>query len=449
MVILTIKACRDQARERTIVTSQTVSDHDVSECYLALPLRSTCTTIVESLLAIRGSVQMESEAAIVTSASSAIRQQASPVRIGIIGAGFWAVQFYLPYLFGRDDVTCVGIVRRGRAELAVLKDQFKLQIATEDVSELLAMGCDGIIVSSPNTLHYTHAVQALNAGAHVLVEKPMCLTFEDALALQHEVDRTGRKMTVAYGYNYLPMATWAIDLVQSGAIGRPLSLTGYMASSLLSLFSGQTGYGTIDVGSLRFEAESSTWADAATGGGYLYGQLSHLVGLGMAFSGAMPTRVYSRAQRLPSGSDIDVSLVAELSDGGTATFSGNGRLPLGTRYPMEMTVAGEHGSLVIDFQHDRAEAFLGEATFPDSFDWEGEVAISGRPPDAAWQATPGDGTYTCEGPVDYLISCCTSQEAVNRAPCSLAVRAVAILDAAHRSAITGEPVHAYERTAAG
>lgn len=392
-------------------------------------------------------LQREPDSTIMTFTSSvdpAIPQRLRPVRIGIIGAGFWAVQFYLPYLFGRDDVTCVGIVRRGRAELAALKDRFKLQIATEDVSELLAAGCDGIIVSSPHTLHYMHAAQALNAGAHVLVEKPMCLTLEDALALQREVDGTGRKITVAYGYNYLPMTAWAIDLVQRGVIGRPVSLTGYMASSLLSLFSGQTGYGTIAVGSLTLEAESSTWADAAAGGGYLYGQLSHLVGLGMAFSQAMPTRVYSRAQRLPNGSDIDVSVVAELADGGTATFSGNGRLPLGASNPMEMTVAGEHGSLAIDFQHDRAEAFLGEATFPDSFDWEGEIAITGRPPDATWQATPGDGTYTCEGPVEYLISCCTGQEGINRASCSLAVRAVAILDAAHRSALMQMPVHCGE-----
>ena len=252
---------------------------------------------------------------------------AGRVRIGIIGAGFWAVQFYLPYLAAREDVECLGVVRRGARELAALKESFGLQVATENVPELLAAGCDGIIVASPHALHSTHAIQALEAGAHVLVEKPMCLTLSEALGLQAAKDRTGRKVTVAYGYNYLPLAAWAVNLVRNGGIGRPLSISGYMASSLLSLMSGQSGYGTIEVGSVSFEAEASTWADAKHGGGYLYGQLSHLVGLSLCFTSARPELVYARAQRLPNGADIDISVLAELDDGATITLSGNGRLP--------------------------------------------------------------------------------------------------------------------------
>ena len=368
---------------------------------------------------------------------------AGRVRIGIIGAGFWAVQFYLPYLAAREDVECLGVVRRGARELAALKESFGLQVATENVPELLAAGCDGIIVASPHALHATHAIQALEAGAHVLVEKPMCLRLAEALDLQAAAERTGRKVTVAYGYNYLPLATWAVDLVQDGCIGRPLSITGHMASSLLSLMSGQSGYGTIEVGPVTFEAESTTWADAERGGGYLYGQLSHLVGLSLCFTAARPELVYARAQRLPNGADIDISLVAELEDGATITLSGNGRLPLGARYPMGLTLTGERGSVTVDFQHDRAEAYFGEAVFPDSFDWAGEVAISGRPPDASWRSAPGDGIYTCEGPVEYLISCCTGAEKVNRASCELGARAVALLDAARQSSHKRAPVQAW------
>src|ERR1700683_3008096 len=364
---------------------------------------------------------------------------AKPARIGIIGAGFWAVQFYLPYLAAREDVECVGVVRRGARELAALRESFGLQVATESVPELRAAGCDGIIVASPHALHSTHAIQALEAGAHVLVEKPMCLTLSEALGLQAAKDRTGRKVTVAYGYNYLPMAAWAVDLVRHGGIGRPLSINGYMASSLLSLMSGQSGYGTIEVGPVTFEAESSTWADAEHGGGYLYGQLSHLVGLSLCFTSARPGLVYAHAQRLPNGADIDISVLTELDDGATTTLSGNGRLPLGARYPMALTVTGEHGSVTVDFQHDRAEAYFGEAVFPESFDWAGEIALSGRPPDASWRSAHGDGVYTCGGPVEYLISCCSGGDEVNRASCELGVRAVALLDAARQSAFKHAP----------
>ena len=333
----------------------------------------------------------------------------------------------------------MGVVRPGGAALAALKEHFELEVATEEVQELLAAHCDGIVVSSPHALHYEHTLQALRAGAHVIVEKPMCLTLREALALQREVKASGKQLTVAYGYNYLAMTTWAADLVKKGTLGRPLSITGYMASTVVSLMAGETGYGTIDVGPVRFEAETSTWADATTGGGFLYGQLSHLVGLAMVFFDSNPARVFSITQRLPNGVDIDVSVVAELADGSLATLSGNGRLPLGPKSPMRITLVCEEGSLVLDFENDRAEAFFGDGTFPEPFDWKGEIVVAPAP-DAAWQTQPGDGVYNCEGPAAYLVSCCTGGTLVNRAPIDLGVRAVAILEAAQRSAVTGQTV---------
>src|SRR5579863_10138117 len=137
----------------------------------------------------------------------------SRARIGIVGAGFWAVDFYLPFLEAHPHATCVGVVRPGEAQLAALRTRFHLEVATESVERLLDAGCDGIVVASPHALHAEHAIEALRRGCHVLVEKPMALTTEQARAIESAVAETGMSLSVAHGFNYLEMSAWAIDLV--------------------------------------------------------------------------------------------------------------------------------------------------------------------------------------------------------------------------------------------
>ena len=91
-------------------------------------------------------------------------------------------------------------IRRARRAAS---EGFDLEIATEDVEELLAAGCDGVIVASPNQLHRAHAEAALRAGAHVLIEKPMTVTLEDAQAVAAIAEESGRLLTMAHGFNYM------------------------------------------------------------------------------------------------------------------------------------------------------------------------------------------------------------------------------------------------------
>ena len=137
------------------------------------------------------------------------------------------------------DVELVGVVRRNREALAALQATYELEVASDSVDELLAAGCDGVIVASPHNLHREHAVAAMEAGAHVLVEKPMTVTLADSLALERRPRETGRKIVVAYGWNFAAMTTWASDLVADGADRRPALVTGVMSSSLVDLFSGR------------------------------------------------------------------------------------------------------------------------------------------------------------------------------------------------------------------
>lgn len=351
-------------------------------------------------------------------------------RIGVIGAGFWASYHYLPFFRDDPDVELVGVVRKTDEGLDAFKQEFGLEIATSSVAELLATGLDGVVVSSPHTLHREHAVAALEAGAHVLVEKPMTVKLADAQAIAAAERRTGRTVGVAHGWNYSRMAIWAKEMLEAGRIGRVTSLTGYKASCLTDLFSGRSGYGVVDVGGFPVEAESATWARADAGGGYLYGQLSHLLGLGLWLLPSEPEQVFARAHFLENGVDLDIQASVSLADGVIASFNGHGHQPWVMRHGFDLRIAGDEGVLVLDCQRVQAELLLqGDKE-------RGEVLHVGMDPPPA----DAEGNYSCDGPAQFLIDTCLGRETSNRAPADLGVRTVGVMDAAWQSAHSGSPV---------
>jgi predicted dehydrogenase len=83
---------------------------------------------------------------------------------------------------------------------------------------------DLVIVVSPERFHREHIVKALDAGCQVATEKPLCTTIEDAAAIVAAEKRTGRKVFMAFNYRHIPLCSRIRELVQTGAIGRPVSM---------------------------------------------------------------------------------------------------------------------------------------------------------------------------------------------------------------------------------
>ncbi len=351
-------------------------------------------------------------------------------RIGVIGAGFWASYQYLPFFRDHPDVDLVGAVRKDAIGLDAFRREFGLEIATTSVSELLAAGLDGVVVSSPHHLHREHAVAALDAGAHVLVEKPMTVTLDDAHTIARAAAAAGRTVGVAYGWNYQRLTCWAKELLGQGRLGRVTSLTGYMSSCLTDLFSGRSGYGILDVGGFPVEAETDTWARPDAGGGYLYGQLTHLIGLGLWLVPDDPVDVFARANLIGNGVDLDVQVSVALAGGAIATFSGHGHEPWGRRHACDLRIAGEDGVLMLDYDRPQAQFLL-------TGDKERAEWITLEPGPAA--AEP-DADYTCDDAARFLVDTCLGRSPVNRAPLEVGTRTVAVMEAAWQSIHTGAPV---------
>ena len=97
----------------------------------------------------------------------------SKLRLGVIGAGSWAVASHLPeFAKRRGDVEFVAVSRKGPELLEKIRSDWGFEYASEDYRDVLDAGVDIVLVASPTGLHHEHAKAALESGANVLVESP-------------------------------------------------------------------------------------------------------------------------------------------------------------------------------------------------------------------------------------------------------------------------------------
>lgn len=95
-----------------------------------------------------------------------------------------------------------------------------------DYRELLqSPEVDAVVIALPHWLHREVAVACLEAGKHLLVEKPLAMTVEECDAILEAAQRTGRTLSVAHMHRYFPVNAEARRLIAGGEIGRLVVVT--------------------------------------------------------------------------------------------------------------------------------------------------------------------------------------------------------------------------------
>jgi predicted dehydrogenase len=154
------------------------------------------------------------------------------VRVGVLGAGVWARGAHLPGY--RRDPRCrlVGIadVELDRAESAAR--EFEIPFATNDPRKLIEHhDVDLIDVCTPSHTHFELASAALEAGKHVLCEKPVAYDFRETRRARDLARRKGLKTKVGLTFRYSPAMRYMRELVATGFIGTPFIFNGYEQNS--------------------------------------------------------------------------------------------------------------------------------------------------------------------------------------------------------------------------
>ena len=144
------------------------------------------------------------------------------VRIGLIGTSWWAENFYLSNLQGYEGVELAAICGRNQARAAELANKYGLARVYTDYQELLAnRELDAAIVVTPEDLHYPMVMAALDAGLHVICEKPMAYTAAEAHEMLLKAEEAGVKHMVMFTNRWLPHYQAINRLLEDGFIGQP------------------------------------------------------------------------------------------------------------------------------------------------------------------------------------------------------------------------------------
>jgi len=259
---------------------------------------------------------------------------ASKWKAGVIGCGSIAQALHLPGYARSPGVAPVAACdpvaeRRHEAERLVAG----LRTYDDHRRMLKSEPLDVVSVCSPNRFHAEHAVAALQAGAHVLLEKPAALGLKEIAAIRAAQRKSGRQLIVGFSHRFHRGNRKAKQLIDGGVIGRPFMIRLRFAHN----------------GPLPGWAKSDWFYDPKlAGGGALLDMGIHAIDQALWLCGPVRS-VQARAATLrkPIKVDDNAILLLEFANGGTL-----GYIEVGWTSPTGfngLEVFGDEGSITIDY----------------------------------------------------------------------------------------------------
>lgn len=154
------------------------------------------------------------------------------LRVGVLGAGRWAEMAHIPGWLRdpRCEVVVIGDVLEERAR--DFAQQFGIAEATGDWQTVVSRSdVDVVDVATASAAHFELAWAALEAGKHVLCEKPVAYDYRDTRRAAELAKAKGLKTKLGFTFRYSPGVLYAKSLIDEGFVGRPFIFNGYEQNS--------------------------------------------------------------------------------------------------------------------------------------------------------------------------------------------------------------------------
>lgn len=187
---------------------------------------------------------------------------------------------------------------------------------------------DAVFIATPHTLHFEHACEALDAGCHVYLEKPMVTNLNQAYELAQKVEQTNRILVVGYNSPCSPEFAFLQSVIASGELGKLEVISGHIAQNWMNL----------TIGLWRQKPELS-------GGGMAYDTGAHLLNsLCWSVQSDVDT-VFAMVDNHDTPVDINSVFVIKFTNGVMASIAvaGNSNANAGS-----LSFMFEHGRIDID-----------------------------------------------------------------------------------------------------
>jgi len=143
------------------------------------------------------------------------------VRIGVVGTSWWTDLLYVPSLNSHPGAEMVAICGRDAARAGEVAAKFGGAKVFTDYRQLIGSGdIDAVFVVTPDDLHYEMTMAAVDAGLHVLCEKPLAGNAGHAREKRQRADAAGLKTMVLFTWRWQPHWRYVKQLVETSYIGR-------------------------------------------------------------------------------------------------------------------------------------------------------------------------------------------------------------------------------------
>lgn len=264
------------------------------------------------------------------------------IGFGIVGCGLIS-KFHAAALAGVPGVRLAGVwdIRADAAQAfaaqhgATAFDTFEQMIASADI--------DAVCICTPSGFHGRQTIQALAQGKHVLVEKPMALTLDEADRAIALAEQNGLKLSVVSQLRFSPGIREARDILQSGALGK------LVVGDVLMKYHRTPEY-----------YQNGGWrgTKAHDGGGALMNQGIHGVDLLLHLMGPVRS-AYAVSRTLVHDIEVEdtVSAVLEYQSGAIGLVQATTSVKPG--YPRRFELCGDRGCLMIEEDRIIARDFPG------------------------------------------------------------------------------------------
>ena len=271
------------------------------------------------------------------------------VRIGIIGAGWWATSVHIPAVKSHPDAELIAVQSRENSKAKKIARDFGAKHACATIEEILAVkGLDAVIVSSTPNVHYAQARAALERGLHVLIEKPMTFAAEEARELVELAAQKRLQLLVSCPWHFTAHGIEARRLIKAGALGEIKMVSILMTNPVDKLLRGINTTPTHGLDNAYVEPRKGSYNDPAiAGGGQIYCQVSHAAAYLTFLTGLRPAQVYARFDRDGSPNDIYNALTITLESGALASIASTAATPLCER-TYEVRVFGSTAILQLE-----------------------------------------------------------------------------------------------------
>ncbi|MGX1349635.1 xylose dehydrogenase (NAD/NADP) [Bradyrhizobium elkanii] len=248
-----------------------------------------------------------------------------PLRLGILGAANIARAFATGVASAKD-VKVVAIASRDAAKSAAFAREFGIDHHFASYQAMLASPeVDAAYVPLPNTMHAEWGIQAAAAGKHVICEKPLAMSAQEAEAMFAAAERHGVVLREAYPYLAQPQTIQTRRLIADGAIGR------------IQIIRASFG--------LAFSDKSNIRLNPKLGGGSLLDAGSYPVSLCRILAGSLPKRVQAVARWTENALDRTLVATIDFGDGVLAQIS----CSLATAFHRHALIIGDDGIIETDF----------------------------------------------------------------------------------------------------